>query len=312
MRSPGNIEARTLLFAGHEKGRFACEQSGHMFSRSVGESISSKQGVQAAFRLFRPFTRKGSMSKTPKLIQSIERAVALLEIIAQQGGAARLRDLAVISGLGKTTAHNILQTLEQLGYVHRRLGDMNYYLGGRILNLSRIVGNDYVFRDKMRPVLEQIARESGATVYFAVPSGDKAAYVDIVDLKDPLFAASRLHDREKLEGSSVGLVFLAFVPGLGKRVLATRANALSKNILLEIENVRVKGYALDLESYRPGINAVAIPWRESSGEVRSSIALSGPATELPRQRLIQLAWMMMKHVASANLEGSRSVFGKTI
>lgn len=62
------------------------------------------------------------MSKTPKLIQSIERAVGLLEIIAQQGGGARLRDLAVISGLGKTTAHNILQTLEQLGYVHRRLG----------------------------------------------------------------------------------------------------------------------------------------------------------------------------------------------
>lgn len=116
------VEMRTRPCPGHENGRFACEQTGQIFSRSARTGISAKQGCQAAFRSFRPSKRKGSMSKTPKLIQSIERAVGLLEIIAQQGGGARLRDLAVISGLGKTTAHNILQTLEQLGYVHRRLG----------------------------------------------------------------------------------------------------------------------------------------------------------------------------------------------
>ena len=55
------------------------------------------------------------MGKTPKLIQSIERSAAILEIIAQEGGSARLQQISGISGIGKTTVHNILQTLDHLG-----------------------------------------------------------------------------------------------------------------------------------------------------------------------------------------------------
>ena len=241
------------------------------------------------------------MKKSPKLIQSIERSAALLEIIAQQGGGARLRDLAMISGLGKTTAHNILQTLEYLGYVHRKPGDMRYHLGGRILNLARITGDDHFLRAKVRPVLEAIAEESGATVLLGVPSGDETAYLDIVDKQEPDIALARLRQREKLEGSAVGLVFLAFVPGLGQRVLTTRADALDAKILSDIEDVRIKGYALDLEAYHPGINAVAIPLRES-GEVRASIAVAGPAASFSRHRLVRLAWMMMQHVEQAKIQ----------
>ncbi|WP_408889406.1 IclR family transcriptional regulator [Novacetimonas pomaceti] len=245
--------------------------------------------------------KSSSMGKTPKLIQSIERSAALLEIIAQAGGSARLREIAAISGIEKTTVHNILQTLAHLGYVQRRPGDMRYHLGGRILNLSRIVGDDHALRDRMRPTLEIIARESGGTVHLGVPSGDKAAYLDIIDPHDPDIAAARVQRREALEGSAVGLIFLAFVPGMGKRVLSTRANALDAGVRQEIEAVRIKGYALDLETYRPGQNAVAVPWREN-GEVRASIAVTGPSSRLPPARLVRLAWMMMKHVERATVQ----------
>nr|WP_298798139.1 IclR family transcriptional regulator [uncultured Acetobacter sp.] len=241
------------------------------------------------------------MGKTPKLIQSIERSAAILEIIAQEGGSARLQQISGISGIGKTTVHNILQTLDHLGYVQRRTGDMRYHLGGRILNLARIAGDDNALRARLRPALEAIAQESGAIVWLAVPSGDEAAYLDIVDLHDPTLMTSGIPRREKLEGSAVGLVFLAFVPGLGKRVLTTRANALNSDILAQIETVRIKGYALDLESYRSGLNGVAIPWREN-GEVRASICLTGPADKLPPHRLSRLAWMMMQYVERTDIQ----------
>ncbi|MBB2200576.1 IclR family transcriptional regulator [Gluconacetobacter tumulisoli] len=243
----------------------------------------------------------GHVEKAPKLIQSIERSAAILEIIAQAGGSARLQQIAAISGLGKTTAHNILQTLDHLGYVQRRPGDMRYHLGGRILNLARIAGDDNALRTRMRPALEAIARESGATVFLAVPSGDEAAYLDILEAGGQEADASHMRYRDKLERSAVGLVFLAFVPGLSKRVLATRADALGDDILGRIEDVRTKGYALDIEAYRPGWNCVAIPWREN-GEVRASISLTGPASGLPRDRLTRLGWMMMKHVERATVQ----------
>ena len=58
---------------------------------------------------------------TTRPIQSIERAAAVLEVVARAGGAASLKDVAAHTGLGKTTAHNILKTLDQLGYVMRRV-----------------------------------------------------------------------------------------------------------------------------------------------------------------------------------------------
>lgn len=240
------------------------------------------------------------MSQSPKLIQSIERSAAILEIIAQEGGSARLQQISSISGIGKTTVHNILQTLTHLGYVQRRSGDLRYHLGGRILNLSRIAGDDNALRARLRPVLDAIAQESGATVWLAVPSGDEATYLDIVNLPDPALI-NTIPRREKLEGSAVGLVFLAFVPGLGKRVLRTQANALNSESLAQIETVRVKGFALDLETYHPGINGVAIPWRDN-GEVRASICLTGLASAFPRHRISRMAWMMMKHVERTNIQ----------
>lgn len=241
------------------------------------------------------------MSKTPKLIQSIERSAAILEIIAQQGGAARLQQIASIADIGKTTAHNILQTLDHLGYVQRRPGDMRYHLGGRILNLARIAGDDNMLRTRLRPVLEAVAKESGATAWLAVPSGDQATYLDIVDPNGLYPDLSAVPRRENLEGSAVGWVFLACVPGLGKRVLATRANALDDTVLTRIEDVRIKGYALDMEAYRPGLHGVAIPWREN-GEVKASLCLTGPPAKFPQQKLIRLAWMMMRSIEQLDVQ----------
>ena len=190
-----------------------------------------------------------------RLIQSIERAAAILEIIAQEGGAARLQHIAGQAKLGKTTAHNLLKTLDELGYVHRRAGDTRYHLGGRILNLARIAGDDGALRSRLRPALEAVARRTGEMVYLAVPSGDEVCYLDAIEASHALKAgACPIGIREPVEGSAVGLVFLAFMPGLGKRLLASRADALGPQILSEIKTVATRGFALDLENSKPGLS----------------------------------------------------------
>ena len=79
-----------------------------------------------------------SVRKASKLIQSIEHSAAILDIIAQQGECARLRQSVSISGIGKTTMHNILQTLGHLGYpnggaytLENTNGGMTSFGGGR-------------------------------------------------------------------------------------------------------------------------------------------------------------------------------------
>lgn len=226
------------------------------------------------------------------VIQSVERAAAILEIIAQEGGRAHLRTIHEQMGIGKTTAHNILKTLDRLGYVQRVPGDMRYHLGSRILNIARMAGNDAMLRDRLRPVLEAIARACEATVLLAVPSGDEVAYLDMIETPAWRLDGAGFGQRDRLEGSALGLVFLAFFPGVEKRMALSQGRTLSAAFLSQIEQVRVRGYALDLEAARAGWNCLAVPWRDN-GLVQAGISITGPADRLPRRRLIELSWTMM-------------------
>lgn len=227
-----------------------------------------------------------------KLIQSIDRAVALLEFIAREGGSAKLQSISDQAGIRATTAHNILATLEALGYVKRNVGDVRYHLGERILNLARIAGDDNSLRARLRPVLETIAAKASETTYLAVPSGDEVYYLDAIECAHDLKVGSPVGKREALEGTAIGLVFLAFMPGLRKRVLSTRSEALGPSICEQIDRVSRLGYAVDVESYRPGMNCVAVPFWER-GEVRACFGISGPSSRLARDELATKAWMMM-------------------
>lgn len=101
-----------------------------------------------------------------------------------------------------------------------------------------------------------------------------------------------------LEGSAIGLVFLAFIPELKQRVLSLRPSAFEEvpgDVDADIQTVRELGYALDLQQADAEHSCVAVPVFDS-GRVRACIGLRGPAENLPRQHLIELAWMMTRLV----------------
>jgi DNA-binding IclR family transcriptional regulator len=59
------------------------------------------------------------------MIQSIERALLILEIIAREGGAAKLKHISKKAKLTKSTTHNVLKTFASLGYVKRGICGRN-------------------------------------------------------------------------------------------------------------------------------------------------------------------------------------------
>jgi IclR family acetate operon transcriptional repressor len=231
-----------------------------------------------------------------KMIQSIERAVTLLEILAQEGGSARLQSIAEKASIRCTTAHNILATLEALGYVRRSVGDARYYLGDRILNVARIAGNDAALQKRLRPALEAIANKASETVYLAVISGDEVYYLDAIESHLSPMIGNPIGKRERLDKTASGLVFLAFIPSLRKRVLSARGETFDPRIRDEIESAVQRGYGLDVNGHRPGQSCVAVPYYEA-GQVRATVGLSGPSSRLNREVLSNLAWSMMKEVS---------------
>ena len=230
------------------------------------------------------------------MVQSIARATDILDSIAHAGGAAHLNDIAAATGLKTTTAHNILKALQTAGYVRRRAGDTRYHLGDRILNLARVAGDDDALRRRLRSALETMATETSETVFLAVPSGDEVYFLDAIESPRALKAASQRGHREPMAGSAIGLLFLAFIPALRRRMFDTHANRIGTGIAAEINTIAERGYALDRENWMPGLNCIAIPWRDE-GEIRAGFGLAGPSSRLTASRLKETA-KLMKQIAS--------------
>jgi IclR family acetate operon transcriptional repressor len=238
------------------------------------------------------------------MVQSIARATEILDSIAHAGGAAHLNDIAAASGLKTTTTHNILKTLQEVGYVRRRAGDTRYHLGDRILNLARVAGDDDALRQHLRPALEVMAARTTETVFLAVPSGDEVYFLDAIESTRALRATSQRGHREPMAGSAIGLLFLAFAPALRKRMFDAHADRIGSGIESEIDAIAERGYALDHENWMPGLNCVAIPW-SYEGEVRAGFGLAGPSTRLTATKLNEMAKLMLQVTSGGDVYRGR-------
>ncbi|MGR9272816.1 IclR family transcriptional regulator (plasmid) [Rhizobium leguminosarum] len=229
------------------------------------------------------------------MIQSIKRALLILEIIAREGGSAKLTHISAKANLGKTTTHNILKTLHSLGYVKKGISTKQYHLGERILNIARTAGDDDALKRRLRPTLERIAEKSKETVYLSVLCGNEVFYLDSIESTQMLRSIRPIGEREPVGRSAIGQIFLAYVPGLSERLTADPGNSISDEVHNQVTRVANVGFSIAMEMLHPGLNCVAVPWRQG-GEVQAAIGLSGPSSRLSHEKLQSYAVMMMKEV----------------
>src|SRR3954452_23729350 len=101
-------------------------------------------------------------------IQSVDRAITLLEAIAEAGGECSLTELSHRTQLNISTCHHLLSTLVQRGYVAKVPVRRSYALGARILYLSNACLRQVDLPQRAAPFIEQINEKTGETVHLAV------------------------------------------------------------------------------------------------------------------------------------------------
>ncbi|WP_414502274.1 IclR family transcriptional regulator [Zymobacter sp. IVIA_5232.4 C2] len=226
------------------------------------------------------------MVNTTRRIQSVERALDLLEALASSGGEARLSTLAERTSLDKGTVHGLLNTMVSMGYVARHGTD--YALGLRLRDLAQpLMDADAELRQCFAPALHDLAQRSGETCYLAVPCGTREYLcVDVVSCQSALCAAVPRGCRQSLTASAIGRVFLAHDPDLVRSL--RRAGDMPAALESELTDIVEQGYALDIEEAEPGLHCMAVPLRQQ-GRVVAALGVAGPAQRLPVERLKRLA-----------------------
>ncbi|MEU6999253.1 IclR family transcriptional regulator [Nonomuraea sp. NPDC046570] len=240
-------------------------------------------------------------------VQSVDRALDVLEALAAGGGEAGLSEIAARTGLPYGTIHRLLRTLLARGYV-RQESDRRYALGGALVRLGGVA--ERMVGVWAQPYLAKMVELSGETANMAVLEGDFVVYVAQVHSPRRLRMFAEVGRRVLPHSTAVGKVLLSDRPDAESVALFARtgmprrtANTITETaaMLAEIGRVRSRGYAMDLGEEELGVHCLAVPVRDGS-RVVAAMSVSGPAERIDALDREELAEGMRKIAHDFGLE----------
>src|SRR3954462_6854823 len=182
------------------------------------------------------------MESSRRVIQSVQRAFDLLERIAAHAEGARLSELADGAGLNRSTAHNLLASLEELGYITQDKKGAAYRLTGKLNRLLRLDAEaEQALRARIRPALKTLSAASGESTFLALVTGTDYLCVDAVQSDKPLHLAVMPGERKPLIGEALGHALLAVDATLAASVRADHPDQWQQHAH-EIADARRRGF----------------------------------------------------------------------
>jgi DNA-binding IclR family transcriptional regulator len=236
----------------------------------------------------------------PASVQSVDRALTILEMLAREGEAG-VTEIAADLGVHKSTAFRLLSTLEAHRLVEQDGDRGRYRLGVGNLRLAGATTARLDLVTEARPVCRQLAADTGETVNITVRSETSALYLDqVVAGNSAVQSHNWVGQHIPLHATSNGKVLISELtdPELKQALRAlprvTDKTVTSRSKLkAELAHVRETGYALAVDELEVGLTAAAAPIRSAHGDIVASMSISGPTYRLTEEKLERVVPMLV-------------------
>jgi DNA-binding IclR family transcriptional regulator len=232
----------------------------------------------------------------------LDRTLAILELLSQQGQGMELAAVAEQLNLPKSAAHRLLNDLLKAGYVRqtRELGE--YMLTTKIISMGLTYLSKSGVVDVAQPLIDRLAEQTGELVRLAVIDGDRLTWVARAQgARQGLRYDPDMGSIARLSCSSSGWAWLSTLSedaalsliaqqGLGlPQDFGPNAPSTLQAVLQALQDTRDNGFALTQETYTPGLNAMAASVGLSGQLPMGTISIAGPAARLTRERMLSFA-----------------------
>jgi DNA-binding IclR family transcriptional regulator len=222
--------------------------------------------------------------KPAAAVQSVDRALLVLEILAKLGQAG-VTEIAAELGVHKSTVSRLIAVLESRGYVEQVSGRGKYRLGFSIARLARASSGHLDLVKLSQDVCDSLAAEVGETTNLAVLDADRI--INIAEAIGPAEITLRTWVGQSCpaHATSSGKVLLAGLDAADVRArLASVLESFTENTVVKITDLqrelataRERGWASVAEELEVGLNAVAAPVHDANAQVIAALSVSGPA-----------------------------------
>src|SRR5207248_5164982 len=243
-------------------------------------------------------------------VQSVDRALLIIETLAEDDEGYRLSDLAVRTGLSTSTAHRLLTTLERRRFVQFDRDGSKWHVGAQ----SFVVGSPFVrrrnFATQAMPYLRKLRDQTRETANLAVVDDESIIVLTRMESREIMRSLTKVGGRVAMVASGVGKAVLAtysdddvnaIIRRQGMPRLTEKSIVRPGALFRELETIRRQGYAVDDEEARIGLRCVAAVVYSDSSEPLAAISVSGMTSRVTAARLPALGQTVREVAAELTL-----------
>jgi IclR family transcriptional regulator, acetate operon repressor len=236
---------------------------------------------------------RGSATPEAGSVQSLDRAIALMKLVAAGPGLS-LTEVSQQSGLAASTAYRMLTTLQAHGMVEFHEADQLWFIGIETFRMGAAFLRRRKLAEQGRAIIQELMVESGETANLALADEDHVVFVSQVETHEAIRAFFRPGTRSPLHASGIGKAILAFMePRLRDAMLrrvtlevfTEKTHATRASLAADLRGIRARGFSVDDEERNLGMRCVAAPVFNEFGEPVGGVSISGPTVRVTDARI---------------------------
>jgi IclR family KDG regulon transcriptional repressor len=234
-------------------------------------------------------------------VQVLDRAMAVLQSVADSDVDLAASDIARQLQLHKSTVHRLLVVLEHYRLI-RKGPEGAYRLGTRLIELGDRAVCRLKLSEQAVPFLRTLTSQTGEGAHVTILSGVEMLSIAHVEGRWSLQSLTRTGQKTLIHCTAAGKAMLAFLPEDTRRDLVGKLSlkrytphtiVKPSAINVELQRVRAAGYAVDDEELEEGLRCVSAPVFDHQGAVVASLSMAAPVFRLRKERIPQVGRLVM-------------------
>src|ERR1700755_3392191 len=230
-------------------------------------------------------------------VQSVDRALYIIETLAEDDEGYRLSDLAVRTGLSTSTAHRLLATLEKRRFVQFDRSCSKWHIGAQSFSVGATFARRRNFAAQALPYLRKLRDQTRETANLAVVDDEAIIVLTRAESREIMRSLTKVGGRVAMVASGVGKAVLAtysdedvsaIIRHHGMPRLTEKSILRAGDLFRELAAIRAQGYAVDDEEARMGLRCVAAVVFHDCGEPLAAISVSGMTSRVTEERVPEL------------------------
>ncbi|WP_330555559.1 IclR family transcriptional regulator [Burkholderia multivorans] len=239
------------------------------------------------------------------LLKTVIKAVAVMDCFSTLDRKLSIAEIAKRLKMPRGTAHRLVTTLREVGFVEQERERDEYRLGLKLFELGNIVLANMDLHREAKSFVEALTDVTGEAVHLCVFDGIQTTLIHRTEPTNERTNTVVVMEASPAHCTATGKAALAFqTDEVVERVIRLGLRPYTHNTITdpaalrkELALIRERGYSIDDEELSPGTRCVGAPIRNLSGRVFASISVSGPTRRVTKEKVPSLGETVMHYAA---------------